>query len=110
MKELFANIFSVMSMLVVGFFVFKFGWRIAPGILRGIIAMDQDGSSKMGCTLRPVFFLLVLILTIALGIGSMVATLKVVENFLPSTISVKIEKFLKATKIRSIPAALIPSR
>jgi len=90
------NLIAAITMIIVGFFGFKFSWRIAPGLLRGIISMDEDNIRKLGCTLRPVFFLLVVLLTIALGIGSMVVTLKVVENFLPSSLSVKIENFYKS--------------
>ncbi len=80
----------------------------AGALLRGIISMGEDNLRKLGCTLRPVFFLLVVLLTTALGIDSMVVTLKVVENFLPSSLSEKIEIFMKSTLI-SINTMLPPT-
>ena len=89
--KVFSNSFAAITMITVD----SLDSNSAGALLRGIIAMGEDNLRKLGCTLRPVFFLLVVLLTTALGIGSMVVTLKVVENSLPSTLSVKIENFYK---------------
>lgn len=95
MIEFFSNSFAILVVLVVGFFGFRIGRRISPGFASGLMAMDPEGFRSFGCFCRPIIFLVVLFLPLAVSIGSMVGTLMVVEHFLPVTLSGKIERFYK---------------